>query len=73
MPDSKSTPRRRRYSLTTDDLLIRLCCLTEAEQENVLMSFAAAIIAAETRIIQRESRLCVARHRDALAGCQPAA
>jgi hypothetical protein len=70
MPPSKtSTPRRRAY-LNTDDLLVRLICLPEREQETVLAELAAAIETAEEHVITRQAMIFDARHAPSSAMAQ---
>ena len=65
MPDSKPAPRRQ-IMLSADDTLLRLVMLPEREQEQVLHTFTAAIVAAEARVIAREAILYTAAHRQAI-------
>jgi hypothetical protein len=58
---SRTTSRRRRAYLNSDDLLVRLISLPEAEQENVLSVFNEAIETAEARVVDRNAILYHAR------------
>ena len=61
MPPSKTTSAPRRAYLNSDDLLVRLICLPEREQETVLAELAHAIDTAEEHVITRQTMIFDAR------------